>query len=130
MSSHNKKSDSAFSTLFGGVEVDTTSSLILGATGDVWYFPKITPSGYNSYRAQLFELSMATAQLNLDFPCCWESNLDERPDVVARLRRVDAMFITFVSKFPQKYLLLRDYQSAWEDVKVLLKPIVVLSSDK
>ena len=50
--------------------------------------------------------------------------------MVARLRRVDAMFITFVSKFPQKYLLLRDYQSAWEDVKALLKPIVVLSSDK
>jgi hypothetical protein len=130
MSSHNKKSDSAFSTPFGGVEVDTTSSLILGATGDVWYFPKITPSGYNSYRAQLVELSMATAQPNLNFHCCWESNLDKRPDVVARLRRVDAMFTTFVSKFPQKYLLLRDYQSAWEDVKVLLKPIVVLSSDK
>jgi len=60
----------------------------------------ITPSGYNSYRAQLSELLMATAQLNLDFPCCWESNLDERPDTVARLRRVDAMFTTFVSKFP------------------------------
>jgi len=102
MSSLDEKSESAFSASFGGVEVDTTSSFILGATGDVWYFPKITPSGYNSYRAQLFELSMATAQLNLDFPC--------------RLCRVDAMFITFVSKFPQKYLLLRDYQSAWEDV--------------
>ena len=72
---------------------------------------------------------MATAQLNLDFPCCWESNLDERPDIVARLRRVDAMFTTFVSKLPQKNLP-RDNQSAWEDVKVLLKPIVVLSSDK
>ena len=75
MSSLDEKSESSFSASFGGVEVDTTSSLILGATGDVWYFPKITPSGYNSYRAQLFELSMATAQLNLDFPCCWESNL-------------------------------------------------------
>jgi len=73
---------------------------------------------------------MATAQLYLNFPWCWESNLDERPDVVACLRCVDAMFTTFVSKFPQKYLLLRDYQSAWEDVKALLKPIVVLSSDK
>ena len=72
---------------------------------------------------------MATAQLYLNFPCCWESNLDERPDVVARLRCVDAIFTTFVSKFPQKYLP-RDYQSAWEDVKALLKPIVVLSSDK
>ena len=130
MGSLDEKSESAFSASFGGVEVDTTSSLILGATRDVWYFPKITPSGYNSYRAQLFELSMATAQLNLDFPCCWESNLDKRPDVVARLRRVDAMFTTFVSKFPLKYLLLRDYQSAWEEVKVLLKPIVVVSSDK
>ena len=126
MSSHNKKSDSAFSTPFGGVEVDTTSSLILGATGDVWYFPKITPSDSNSNRAQMSELSMATAHLNLAFPCCWESNLDDRPDIVARLRSVDAMFTTFVSKFPQK--LPRDYQSAWEDVKVLLKPIVVLSS--
>jgi len=130
MSSHDKKSESAFSASFGGVEVDTISSLTLGATGDVWDFPKITPSGYNSYRAQLFELSMATAQLNLDFPCCWESNLNERPDVVACLRRVDAMFTTIVSKFPQKYLLLRDYQAAWEDVKILLKPIVVLFSDK
>jgi hypothetical protein len=71
---------------------------------------------------------MATAQLNLNFPCCWESKLDERPDSVARLRRVDAMFSTFVSKFPQKYLP-RDYQSTWEDEQVLLKP-VVLSSDK
>jgi hypothetical protein len=130
MSSHNEKSGSAFSAPFGGVEIDTTSSLILGATGDAWYFPKITPSGFNSYLAQLSELSMATAQLNLDFPCCWESNLDKKPDMVAYLCRVDAMFTTFVSKFPQKYLLLRDYQSAWEDVKVLLKPIVVLSSDK
>jgi len=130
MSSHDEKSDSAFSAPFGGVEVDTTSSLILGATWDAWYFPKITPSGDNLYCAQLFELSMATAQLNLHFPCCWESYLGERPDVVARLRCVDAMFTTFMSKFPQKYLLLRDYQSAGEDVKVLLKPIVVLSSNK
>jgi hypothetical protein len=130
MSSHDEKSESAFSALFGGVKVDTTSSLILGATGDVRYFPKITPSDYNLCRAQMSELSMASAQLNLDFPCCCESNLDERPDVVARLCCVDAMFTIFVSKFPQKYLLLRDDQSAWEDVKVLLKPIVVLSSDK
>jgi hypothetical protein len=129
MSSHDKKSDSAFSTPSGGFEVDTTSSLILGATGDVRYFPKITPSDYNLYRAQLSKLSMATAQLNLDFPCYWESNLDKMPDIVARLRRVDAMFTTFVSKFPQKYLP-RDYQSAWEDVKVPLKLIVVLSSNK
>jgi hypothetical protein len=123
MSTHDKKNDSAFSTPLGGVEVDTTS-LTLGATGDVWYFPKISPSGYNSYWAQLSELSMATAQLTLNFLCCWESNLNERPDMVA------AMFTTFVSKFPQKYLLLRDYQSAWEDLKVVLKPIVVLSSNK
>jgi hypothetical protein len=70
---------------------------------------------------------MATAQLNRDFPCCWASNLDKRPDIVARLRRVDAMFTTFVLKFPLKYLP-RDYQSAWEDVQVLLKPIVFSSN--
>jgi hypothetical protein len=108
MSSLDEKSESAFSASFGGVEVDTTSSLILGATGDVRYFPKITPSDYNLYRAQMSELSMATAHLNLAFPCCWESNLDERPDIVAGLRRVDAMFTAFVSKFPQKDLP-RDY---------------------
>jgi len=61
MSSHDQKSDSAFSTPSGGVEVDTTSSLILEATGDVRYFPKITPSDYNSYWAELSELSIATA---------------------------------------------------------------------
>ena len=98
MSSHDKISDSAFSTPSGGVEVDTTSSLILWANGDDRYFPKITPSDYNSYRAQLSELSMATAQLNLNFPCCWESKLDKKPDIVARLCRVDAMSTTFVSK--------------------------------
>ena len=72
---------------------------------------------------------MATARLYLNFPCCFESNLAERPDVVARLGCVDGMFTTFVSKFPQMYLS-RDYQSTWEEVKALLKPIVVLSSDK
>ena len=127
MSSHEDHGDFTFPGPFGGVQDDTTSSLILGATGDVLYFPKITPSDYDSYRAQLSELAMATAKLNHDFPCCWESNLDKRPNIVTRLCCVDAMFSIFVSKFPVKYLP-RDYQSAWEDV-VLLKPIVT-SFDK
>jgi hypothetical protein len=126
MRSQEDNSDITFPGLFGGVQDDTTSSLIWGATGDVRYFPKITPSDFDSYRDQLSELSMGTAKLNHDFPCCWESNLDKQPDIVTCLHRVDAMFSIFVSKFPLKYLP-RDYQSAWEDVQVLLKPIVSFS---
>jgi len=68
MSSHDNNNDSAFPSPSGGDEVDTTSSLILGATGDVRYFPKIT------YRAQLSELSMVTAKLNHDFPLLGEQS--------------------------------------------------------
>jgi len=76
MSSHDEKSDSAFSTPSGGVEVDTTSSLILGAIGVVRYFPKITPSDYNctgpncpSYQWQLLNsiLTFLVAG-SIDFP--------------------------------------------------------------